>query len=662
MRVERHVFGSIHGYGTLARSPGLSDADCRRLSSLSFGTPFDAAYPRSLTEKAAYWSRPLGPERRAVTRVLPGRPDDAGRPTLLFISCVVDAEDWNFALQGDAQALLRVRELWEWNGATRLQALELPDPAPGSWRFDRESAKRILGLVSLVELSWRAQQSVVIRDDQYSLIEAATVERLLPPSIRARYSAVYRSLNPELPATLNCLAAGVPLGSTGASRFLAEAKSPYAKELESEGFGEGEEPGLLLIGYEHFGGRDPKNGNEPAEGPNVKLHTGGAGRDARRGSASIPMFALTLCLLLVFAIGGAAGWMLGTSGGKRAKAVESVWAECLLRAVEMPAQTREQQIRTIEEIRRHIDEPAFATLEQRIDISGTVHKTAESVRMLKKAEEEITRVETDNPSTIRTAETTLATLEQERIGPTEMLRDWLAARRRPMEDRYAVVMERMRDAIEKETNELAQAAERLDTRLMEQAKVLRRSLDIIESGVADRPEAWIDQEAVRLEGLARDWQKKLDTLETKSKDLNTSEQSRQAEMLDAFAARLQELKTALDAGAEEHRRQVCAILQAVSREGEAMWGNLFGESIAALSDWILALPAPTSPEKVAELQKEVEDCEALADNIEKSVGQIIEQRLSRDDAAALRAVRLDAREMNRTIRKIKTLTNNLQKP
>jgi hypothetical protein len=664
MHIERHVFGSIRGYGTLARGPGLTDADCRPLVSLSFGTPYDAAYPRSLNEKIAYWSRPLGDRRRAVTRVLPGKPDDAGRPTLLFVSCVVDVEDWDFALQGDALALLRVRELWEWNGAPELAALDIPEPTPGSWRFGDESVQRILGLVSLVEMSWRAKQPVIIRADQYSLIETATVERLLPPSIRGRYSAVYRSLSPELPATVNCLAVGVPLGSTGPSRYLAEAQSPYARELELEGFGDGHEPNILLVGYERFGEPRTITGRRPAEGPNVNLQNGGASRDKRRGAMPISFLVLVLCMLLVFFVGGAAGWLLGTTGGEKTRSVDRAWAECLLQTLELPTQTREQQTRTIEEMQKSIGTPALAGTEQQIEVSNKLLATASAVRLLKQAEDEIARVEPGDTAALRKAEQTIVLLENERIGDTKLLHDWAAARQRPKEDRYAIVMARLREKIQSDCKELESTAEEgVDPRAIEQARGLLLTLEIVKSGCLDDSEMWIESSKGKLTGLLAAWQAKLDKASKLSSESQLSEQTRQQTQLGEIASRLTELKDKMAEGRDPpHREAVGAILQALAREGQAVWGNLFGETITALAEWIINLPDPASPKLLAELQANVDECDKLAGNIETAAAQLSDRKSTRENSTIWQSIPGNARLLGMKAKKLKSLADGLAKP
>lgn len=663
MRVERHVFGSVRGYGTLAHSAGLTEADCRRLGCLSFGTPYDSTYPSSLNERIAYWSRPLDSSRRAVTRVLPGKPDDAGRPTLLFVTCVVDVEDWNFIVQGNAPALLRVGELWSWNGEPRLPPLEIADPVPGSWGFEADGVRRILGLISLVEMSWQSEQPLIVRSDQYRLTEVAAVERLLPPSLRKRYSAVYRSLNPELPATLNCIAAGTPLGSSAATRFLAEAAAPYARELEQEGFGDGHEPSILLVGYGRFGRGDSGAGTRPAEDPKMKLHVGGAGRHPRRGAAPVSTAVLVMCLLLVFLIGGAAGWLLGSSGGDKAKAIDNAWAECLKRAIELPMQGREQQLQSMEEIRQILDAPILAASGTQPEVMDGLTRSEGAVRLLKQVEDQIARIEPSSPSAVQEAERAVVLLEKEGIGAAEPLRDWMQARRRPHEDRYPAVADRLREQIGLELTSLSATGDRVDTRALAQARELRYALDLLDRTIEDRQETWIRDSLTQLDSLLTTWREKLDSVERLSQAMQASEAGRQQEQIEALAARLQELRELLTTAPGPPRRQAAVeSLRRMARDGRIPWGELFGEAIDALAEWLQALIDVTHPEQLAELRKTAETCEILARNLESAANQWNDQKTLKETTELLRSIRMETRTLAETARNLTKLADGLVKP
>ena len=666
MRVVRHVFGSVRGYGTLARGPGLSDADCRKLGSLSFGTPYDADYPQSLAEHAAFWSRPLDETRRALTRVLPGKPDDAGRPTLLFVSCVVDAEEWNFELQADALTLLRLRELWEWNGEPHLPALEIPEPKPGSWRFPDDSVQRILGLISLIEMSWRAKQPAIVRADQYSAREVAAVERLLPPSIRERYSAVYRGLNPDLPATLNCLAAGTLLGSTGAPRFLAGAQSAYARELELENFGDGHEPNLLLIGYDRFGEPKTSTGHKPAEGPTVNLPADSARGRPRRGAVPISILSFALCLLLVFLIGGVAGWLLGSPSANQPRAVDSVWADCLQLTLELPAQTREQQLHSLVELENKIDSSNLQSSEFRASLINQLHAASTTVSIIQKTEEAIAQVESGNTTAIGVAETNLSTLDNSKIGDTTLLRDWLAARQRPKEDRFPLVIMRLKDSIGPEMmrfEELANTAVRIDPLVLKQAESLRCALDQLERATSDQGEDWIAKDLNRLDGWLSKWHA---TLKDLDKSAQTSLATEQAELIahkTTIADRCAALKAKITEGSDPlHRQAAAEVLRALAQDGQNLWGNIFTDTFSALADWIYNLPDPIPLEDLSNLQQYVETCDSLTNKIVSSSDELNKAKNFREVDVIGKKISKDSQSLSVKIADLKKLVAQLEKP
>jgi len=307
MRIERHVFGSVSGYATLARSAGLSEADGRALESTSFGTPYDPAYRSSLQRCAAYLSRPLGVDRRAITRVLAGPADDEGRPTLLFVTAVISASDWDRVLQGDVRPLLRQTAVWNWDGSPSLAALTMNRVTPARLELSAVGWQRVLGLVSLVELSWTSRHIVVVRESDYSFDELAAVERLLPPDARRGYSAAYRSLNPDLAVRLNCIAGGVPASGSNPARTLCGAKSPYALHLEMMGIGDAAGP--LLLDYVGFGQPRVQFGVAVEEDDSVDSVRSRANAIPRRGTTLMRVAMFALVAIVALLIGAAAGWV-----------------------------------------------------------------------------------------------------------------------------------------------------------------------------------------------------------------------------------------------------------------------------------------------------------------------------------------------------------------
>ena len=94
MRIERHLFGSFDGYQTIAASPGIRPDEAAELSEFGFGQPSDQATLDGLAHRLCVLGRRLRSGRSALTRAFPGRPDDAGRPTVELRTMVLEPADF----------------------------------------------------------------------------------------------------------------------------------------------------------------------------------------------------------------------------------------------------------------------------------------------------------------------------------------------------------------------------------------------------------------------------------------------------------------------------------------------------------------------------------------------------------------------------------------
>jgi len=255
LRIERHVFGSFSGYGTLARSPGLSPDDCRFLegSAYAFGQTDDRRYLKSLRASPAFFTRSMRGGRRALTRVIEGAPDDGGRPTLSMVTAVLSQRDWDGELCGDVGALLRQAPLWAWRPGDELPAIDLPAPAL-STSIGRRSAAKVAQLVSQIEnsLASGAGSPVIVACDEFSAEEVAVVEMLVPPAARSRFTSAWRSLSAQFPATLNCLAPEAPAQTI---TYRLDASAPlttYVQFLADQGLSRGQLPVAEVLTYQRF--------------------------------------------------------------------------------------------------------------------------------------------------------------------------------------------------------------------------------------------------------------------------------------------------------------------------------------------------------------------------------------------------------------------------
>ena len=111
MRADTHLMGSARGYGQLAASPGVTDAESATLGDIDIGQPAGGRAERLATHIVAV-CRTLPTGRIALTRCVAGDLDDAGRPTIEFRSIVMDASKWVWPIRTGVGPLLRSNAFW----------------------------------------------------------------------------------------------------------------------------------------------------------------------------------------------------------------------------------------------------------------------------------------------------------------------------------------------------------------------------------------------------------------------------------------------------------------------------------------------------------------------------------------------------------------------
>ncbi len=435
MRIERHIFGSVDGYRTLAHTPGLTQSDCKALEAFAFGTPYDPAVRASFAARPAYWSRPLGSERRALTLVKLGELDDAGRPTLLFITAVVSRDDWDDVLFGDVTPLLNHKPLWNWTSATPLAPVELPAPDPV---FPNHSAVRFetaLGIISLIEASWGTRNPIIVRDDQCTLVDIALVERLLPPEIRERFSVVYRALNTEMRTTLVCLADGVPASISNPPRPLQGAVSPYARRLVQAGILEGRDPGRIVRTYNSFAQTEIEPDYDALKENSMRASI--AEPPARRAAGVATLLAVAL---VAFAAGAATGWRIR----RPAPAAANPWPAALTRFLQVPLTNPAEQASALQDLSDEFSSNAATlSLEVADPLRVALAERNEDARLVQAADAAIAAASPNDKPSRDAADKAIHALESR--GPTVAAapaRRWAEQRSRlaPQPDRLSRVM------------------------------------------------------------------------------------------------------------------------------------------------------------------------------------------------------------------------------
>jgi len=204
--VSRHVFGSIRGYTTLAKSSDLSPEQISKLEILSFGQTNEPSYLDSLQTNPAYISRPLCSEKWAVTRIFKGNSDDHNRTTLLFISAIVSIRDWLYSLKCDVNKLLYNSNLWQWNGEEKLKSIEISVESkkeiPGM-----EIRNKVLSLLGAVEKYTNDEDTtIVVKESEFDGKILRFLNMVLPLTLKQTFSCTARSLNDGLPFSLISMA------------------------------------------------------------------------------------------------------------------------------------------------------------------------------------------------------------------------------------------------------------------------------------------------------------------------------------------------------------------------------------------------------------------------------------------------------------------------
>jgi hypothetical protein len=112
MQALTHLFGSTDGYRTLARAPGVSDAEDAALAALGFGSPRTSEEFESLAASPCMAGRLLPSGRYAITRLFVGQSDVAGRQTVERRTLVLSNETWMHLAGCDLWATLLDERNW----------------------------------------------------------------------------------------------------------------------------------------------------------------------------------------------------------------------------------------------------------------------------------------------------------------------------------------------------------------------------------------------------------------------------------------------------------------------------------------------------------------------------------------------------------------------
>jgi hypothetical protein len=126
VHADIHVLGSVSGYTTLAGSSGVVDDERRELETLAFGDATGAEARLRLASHAVMTGRRLRSGRFAISRMLSGDSDDAGRPTVRVITLVLDERGYRSAVRGVRWMAGEV-EFWTRAASSAESGIAIPD-------------------------------------------------------------------------------------------------------------------------------------------------------------------------------------------------------------------------------------------------------------------------------------------------------------------------------------------------------------------------------------------------------------------------------------------------------------------------------------------------------------------------------------------------------
>ncbi len=214
VKVSLHIFGSIRGYATLAKTDDITAEECAQLESYSFGQTGDSNYLDSLEKKPAIISRPLNSGRWAITRVLKGNTDDYNRQTMLFITAIISIHDWLDVLRCDVMPLLDYQRLWQLTSSEKLNPVNVnvssERPVPSS-----EIREKVIPILCAIEkISYDEKVSILLDEKQYEIQVFRWLNMVLPRNYKKKFSYALRSLSDGIDVDVISLS---PIASVGNS-------------------------------------------------------------------------------------------------------------------------------------------------------------------------------------------------------------------------------------------------------------------------------------------------------------------------------------------------------------------------------------------------------------------------------------------------------------
>ena len=130
-QVDTHLLASRDGYTTFAKSSSVTPPEQRELEELVYGQPDDAIVYAALTAQATAMLRRLrSTGRYALSRIIQGDRDSAGRDTIAVCTIILTSAQYQAIARGDLWRFLHFPQLWAVNLSLSGQPLALPEMLP----------------------------------------------------------------------------------------------------------------------------------------------------------------------------------------------------------------------------------------------------------------------------------------------------------------------------------------------------------------------------------------------------------------------------------------------------------------------------------------------------------------------------------------------------
>jgi len=214
IQLSLHIFGSLKGYTTLAKTADVTSVESTFLERFSFGQTTDQSYLDSLDTNPAFISRPLPSGRWAVTRVTKGHPDDYHRQTMLFTTAILTMTDWLDILHCNFMLLLPELRLIHLSPGEQLSKVIIDVPAKRPTP-SVELREKIIPLLSAIEATESSGCNVILLNDiNYNADILCWLNMLLPRQNRAVFSCASRSLSDGLDVDVISMARAASFGNS----------------------------------------------------------------------------------------------------------------------------------------------------------------------------------------------------------------------------------------------------------------------------------------------------------------------------------------------------------------------------------------------------------------------------------------------------------------